>query len=107
MAGDTVRDTLRLFRAGQSVESIATRRGFVTSTIYGHLATAIEAGEPMDLAQFFSAAEQEQIAAAFTKCGFGNLTGMHQALGGQFDFGALRVFRASENQQRACVTQSR
>ena len=99
--GDTVRETLRMFRAGQSVEDIATRRGFVASTIYGHLATAIESGEPMDLTQFFSAAEQEQLAAAFAKCGFGNLTGVHEALGGKFDFGALRVFRASANQQRA------
>jgi ATP-dependent DNA helicase RecQ len=99
--GDTVRDTLRMFRAGQSAAEIATRRGFVTSTIYGHLATAIEAGESMNLAQFFSPTEQEQIAAAFAKCGFGNLTGVHDALGGKFDFGALRVFRASANQQRA------
>jgi ATP-dependent DNA helicase RecQ len=97
--GDTVRDTLRLFRAGQSVEDIATRRGFVASTIYGHLAMAIEAGEPMDLAQFFNATEQDQIAAAFTKCGFGNLTGVHQVLGGKFDFGALRVFRAARQRE--------
>ena len=95
MAGDTVRDTLRLFRAGQSVESIATRRGFVTSTIYGHLATVIESGEPMDLAQFLSPAEQEQIAAAFVKCGPGNLTGVHQTLDGKFDFGLLRLVRSA------------
>jgi ATP-dependent DNA helicase RecQ len=93
--GDTVRDTLRMFRAGQSVEAIAGRRNLVTSTIYGHLAMAIEAGEPMDLAQFFNATEQEEIGAAFTKCGYGNLTGVHQTLGGKFDFGALRVFRAA------------
>ena len=105
--GDTARETLKMFRAGQSVEAIATRRGLVMGTIYGHLATAIEAGEPMDPAQFFSAAEQEQIAAAFAKCGFGNLTGVHETLGGKFDFGALRVFRASANQQRASATQSR
>jgi ATP-dependent DNA helicase RecQ len=103
---DTVRDTLRLFRAGQSVNDIATRRNFVTGTIYGHLATAIEAGEKIDLAQFFSPAEQEQIAAAFAKCGFGNLTGVHETLHGRFDFGALRVFRASANQRRASLIQS-
>jgi ATP-dependent DNA helicase RecQ len=104
---DTVRDTLRLFRAGQSVNDIASRRNLVTSTIYGHLATAIEAGERLDLAQFFSAAEQEQIAGAFAKSGFGNLTGVHEMLDGKFDFGALRVFRATANQQRASITQSR
>jgi ATP-dependent DNA helicase RecQ len=97
--GDTVRDTLRLFRAGQSVEAIAGRRNLVIGTIYGHLATAIESGEPLDLAQFFSATEQEQIAAAFAKNGFGNLTGVHDALGGKFDFGALRVFRAARGRE--------
>jgi ATP-dependent DNA helicase RecQ len=104
---DSVRDTLRLFRSGQSVSDIASRRNLVTSTIYGHLATAIEAGEKMELAQFFTKAEQEQIAAAFAKSGFGNLTGVHELLGGRFDFGALRVFRASANQQRAGVNQQR
>jgi len=102
---DTIHDTLRLLRAGQSVNDIASRRNLVTGTIYGHLATAIEAGERIDLAQFFSPTEQEQIAAAFAKCGFGNLSGVHEMLRGQFDFGALRVFRASANQQRAGVTQ--
>jgi ATP-dependent DNA helicase RecQ len=94
---DTIRDTLRLFRAGQSVEDIARHRGLATSTIYGHLASAIEAGEPIELTQFFSTAEQERIAAAFAQCGFGNLTGVHQALGGKYDFGALRVFLAATN----------
>jgi hypothetical protein len=61
----------------------------------------------MDLAQFFSAAEQEQIAAAFAKCGFGNLTGVHESLGGKFDFGALRVFRAGSNRERVGATPPR
>ncbi len=91
---DTVHDTLRLFRAGQTVAQIAARRALAMSTIYNHLATAIEAGEPFELAQFFSPPEQEQIAAAFAQCGFGNLTGTHGLLGGKFDYGALRVFRA-------------
>jgi ATP-dependent DNA helicase RecQ len=102
---DTIRDTLRLFRGGQSVEDIASHRGLATSTIYGHLAGAIEAGEPIELTQFFSAAEQEQIAAAFAQCGYGNLTGVHQALGGKYDFGALRLFRAASQRQRTGVAQ--
>lgn len=40
--------------------------------------------------------------------GFGNLTGVHDALGGRFDFGALRVFRAARGREtRTTVTQSR
>jgi ATP-dependent DNA helicase RecQ len=37
---DTTRETLRRFRAGESVEQIAAARGFAVSTIYGHLAAA-------------------------------------------------------------------
>lgn len=93
---DTTRETLRLFRSGQSVEAIASRRQLATSTIYGHLATAIEAGENLDLTRFFSAAELESIRVAFEKCGSGNLTGVHQELGARHDFGALRVYRAAQ-----------
>jgi ATP-dependent DNA helicase RecQ len=97
--GDTARETLKMFRAGQSVEDIASRRGLTTGTVYGHLATALEAGEPIDLAQFLTAPQQEEIAAAFAKGGFGNLTGVHQALGGRFDFGVLRIFRAAQGRR--------
>ena len=98
---DTARETLKLFRAGQSVEDIASRRQLTASTIYNHLATAIEAGEGVDLTQFFSSAELEAISAAFAKCGPGNLTGVHQTLGARHDFGALRVYRAAQARQRA------
>ena len=98
---DTARETLKMFRTGQSVEDIASRRALATSTIYGHLATAIEAGENLDLAQFFSVAELELISAAFAKCGFGNLNGVHQMLGAKHDFGALRVYRAAQGRPRA------
>ncbi len=93
---DTARETLKMFRAGQSVEDIASRRALATSTIYGHLATAMETGESLELTQFFSASEMESISAAFAKCGFGNLTGVHQMLGAKHDFGALRVYRAAQ-----------
>lgn len=98
---DTARETLKLFRSGQSVEDIASRRQLATSTIYGHLATAIETGENLDLAQFFDTAELQTISAAFAKCGFGNLTGVHQMLGARHDFGALRVYRAAQTRPPA------
>ncbi|HEY5298433.1 MAG TPA: DNA helicase RecQ [Verrucomicrobiae bacterium] len=92
---DTTRETLRRFRAGESVEKIAAARGFAASTIYGHLATAIEAGESLDLNQFLNAAEQEQIAAAFKKFGFGNISGARESLGNKFDYGLFRIYRAA------------
>ena len=92
---ETVRETLRLFRSGDSVEAIARKRGFATSTIYGHLATAVEAGEEIELQQFLTPEEQKEIAAAFEKFGFGNLGGARQFLGNKFDYGLLRIYRAA------------
>ena len=63
--GATARETLRRFRAGQSVEQIAAERTLTPGTIYGHLAEAMLAGEPIDLNQFFTGEEQQEVAAAF------------------------------------------
>ncbi len=92
----TARETLKYFQAGETVEAIARRRGFAVSTIYGHLATAIEAGEKIELHQFLNAEEQKEIAAAFSKFGFGNITGVKESLGDKFDYGLLRIFRAAK-----------
>ncbi|GJL53748.1 MAG: ATP-dependent DNA helicase RecQ [Nitrospirales bacterium] len=92
--GSTVLETLRRFRSGQSVEEIAKQRGLAVSTIYGHVEQAIEAGESVDINQLLTPAHQTRIAAAFAKTGFGNLTGAKELLGGLYDYGQLRLFRA-------------
>ena len=92
--GDTARETLKRFQAGETVEQIARQRGLSTGTINGHLALAMEAGEPIDLNQFLNAEEQKEIAAAFAKTGFQGLSGAYQLLGGRFDYGRLRLFVA-------------
>jgi ATP-dependent DNA helicase RecQ len=93
---DTTRETLRRFRTGESVEQIAASRGFAASTIYGHLATAIEAGENIDVNELLDAEAQEQIATAFKKFGFGNIGGARESLGNKFDYGLFRIFRAAK-----------
>ncbi|HEY1719344.1 MAG TPA: DNA helicase RecQ [Verrucomicrobiae bacterium] len=97
---DTTRETLRRFRAGESVEKIAASRGFAASTIYGHLATAIEAGEKIDVNELMNAEAQEQIANAFKKFGFGNIGGARESLGNKFDYGLFRIYRAAKNAER-------
>ncbi len=92
--GDTVHDTLRYFRSGHSIEQIASERGLVTSTIYGHLEQAIQACEPVDLTQLWTPEQELEMAAAFEKTGFGNLTGAKELLGNLYDYGQLRLFRA-------------
>lgn len=94
--GDTMRETLRMFRSGMPVSAIASRRQLVEGTIYGHLVAAIEAGESIDLKQFVTETEQQTIRAAFAQFGFGNLTGVHESLGGRFHFEILRLCRAAQ-----------
>ena len=95
--GDTARETLRRFRAGESVPQIAAGRNLVTGTIFGHLATALEAGETIDLNQLVNAEAQVEIAAAFKQTGWGNLVGARELLGEKYDYGLLRIFRAAKS----------
>ena len=98
--GATARETLRRFRADQSVEQIATQRMLTTGTICGHLAEAMLAGEPIDLNQFFTPEQQGEVAAAFKKTGAAGLTAVFESLGGRFDYGRLRLFRAAMGNRR-------
>jgi ATP-dependent DNA helicase RecQ len=91
---DSQRETLRRFRNGESVEDICRARGFVRSTIYDHLATAIECGKLTERARFFTPAQEKELAAAFQQNRQATLTDIAGLLGGKYDIGALRVFRA-------------
>jgi ATP-dependent DNA helicase RecQ len=93
---DTARETLRRFHAGESIEQIAAKRMLAVSTMYGHLATAIEAGETVDLNQLASAEAQLKIAAAFARTGWGNIVGAKELLDDKYDYGLLRVYRAAK-----------
>ena len=94
---DTAHLTLQAFRAGKTVEQIARERKLTAGTIYGHLTTAIEAGESVDLERLLSREQQRQIEAAFAKTGLGNISGAKELLGEGFDFDQLRIFRAAKN----------
>jgi ATP-dependent DNA helicase RecQ len=72
-----------------------------TGTVFGHLAEAVEQGEPVDLQQFFTVAELAEVAAAFGRHGFGALGPVFESLGGKMDYGRLRLFRASANRRRS------
>jgi ATP-dependent DNA helicase RecQ len=98
---DTTRETLRRFRAGESVPQIAADRQITAGTVFGHLANAIEAGEPVDLNQLVSAEAQAEITAAFARTGWGNLVGARELLGEKYDYGLLRVYRAAKSRSSA------
>src|SRR5213076_2429242 len=91
---DSESETLRRFRKGESVDEIARARGFVRSTIYGHLVAAIESGQAIERDRFFSAAQQIEIAAAFRQISDEKLTDVSALLGGKYNIGELRMIRA-------------
>ncbi len=95
LMNDTVRETLRRFRDGATAEEIAGARDLTPGTIYGHLGSALEAGEALDVARLFTDAERWEIEAAFEQAGWGTLSGAHTLLGGRVDYGRLRLFRAA------------
>jgi ATP-dependent DNA helicase RecQ len=92
---ETVRETLKLFRSGLALAAIASVRGFAESTISGHIASAIEAGESVDLARCFTPDEERDMTAAFEKAGWQTLSGAHEILRGRIDYNKLRLFRAA------------
>jgi ATP-dependent DNA helicase RecQ len=98
--GDSARETLRRFRAGESIEQIARDRDVTTGAIMGHIAEGIERGEPVDLARFFTDDEMGKVTAAFNQNGFGNLGGVFDTLGGTIEYGKLRIFRSAANARK-------
>lgn len=91
---ETVRESLRRFRAGETLDAIAKARGLTPGTVSGHLAGALEAGEALDPGQVFTAAESAAMHGAFEKAGWATLSGAHGVLGGRVDYGSLRLYRA-------------
>ena len=97
---DSEAETLRRFQKGQSVDEIAHARGFVQSTVYGHLVAAIEFGKLTERARFFTATQEKEIAAAFRQISDGKLVDVSALLGNRYDIGLLRIFRAFAVRER-------
>ena len=92
---DTVQESYAMFQEGKPVDQIATRRGLKETTIYGHLAEALQTGHELDLRCIFSEAEIDELRRIFSQLGFGNLTGIYEAAGEKYDYGRLRIMRAA------------
>ena len=97
----TVLVTLHRFRVGESIEQIASTRGFTVSTIEGHLVEAILAGEALPREKFFSEAEEEEIRQAFEGMEESGLTPVFAKLNGRISYGKLRIFKALANLSRS------
>lgn len=92
----TAQFSLELFRAGKSIEQIATERGLATGTIENHLAQAIENGETIDARHLYSPEEETEMRAAFEGYTEEALKPVFEHLQGRISYGKLRLFRAIE-----------
>ena len=92
--GATALETLRLFRDGSSPQEIAQARGLSLSTIEGHLTQAIEQGENLDPAAFYTPEEAGRMRAAFAGHDGMALSPVFEKLGGAISYGKLKAFRA-------------
>ncbi len=97
---DTVNETLLLHSEGATAEAIAERRELKLTTIYGHLAEAIEAGL-LDVREALplSDTEYREITTAMdllNTCEEGRLKPLHEALDEAYDHGILKCVLAAE-----------
>jgi ATP-dependent DNA helicase RecQ len=97
VVNSTAQVTLELWRAGRSIDEIATERGLTASTIENHLAQAIAIGEAIDPRTFYSAAEEAEIRAALDGYTEEALKPVFEQLAGRISYGKLRIFRAFES----------
>ncbi|MHB8574121.1 MAG: DNA helicase RecQ [Dehalococcoidia bacterium] len=92
--GETRVLTLELFREGRSPAQIATHRQLSLSTIEGHLAEALEQGEPIDVDALLVPARRRVIEAAMAEVGSWPLKPVMERLGDGYTYGELRLVRA-------------
>ncbi len=95
---DTTEESLQLFRLGMDVESIARQRDLKPTTVYGHLAQAIEAGK-IPLREVVAIDEKELTLIENLLLVLGDngrrLKPIYEALDGQYDYGVLRCIKAA------------
>ncbi|GAB1856580.1 helix-turn-helix domain-containing protein [Flavobacteriaceae bacterium MHTCC 0001] len=88
--GESKKVSLQMFQSGKSLEEIAKERGFVVSTIMGHLASFISTGEikPRDLMSIEHYEELKEIIPTKT---FEGLTDLKHQLDEKYSYGELRL----------------
>ncbi len=98
---ETVMATLHYWRGGRSIAEIARLRDFKPSTIYSHLADAVDAGETVDLNRLLDAHQQAAVGNAFAHFGWGNISGVLESLGPAYEYGQLKLYRALRQERGA------
>ena len=86
--------TLDLYRQGLSIEDIAKERNLALSTIEGHLADLIDAGEDIDVEKLIPSGQFTIIADALQRIGSDLLAPVKSELGEDYSYGAIRLVRS-------------
>jgi ATP-dependent DNA helicase RecQ len=88
--------TLALWRQGLSVAEIAQQRSFKPSTIEGHLADLLEAGEAINIDTLVTPIQRRAIEQAFQHLGDQSLKPLKEELGEEISYGMIRLVRAAQ-----------
>ena len=103
ITGGTAAVSLEFFKQGQTIAEIAQSRNLSESTIEGHLAQALENGEPLDPRAFYTADEEALMRAALEGYEELALKPVYDQLEGRISYGKLKIFRAVNSQLNAVI----
>jgi ATP-dependent DNA helicase RecQ len=95
---ETKRESLEMWKKGYSVKEIADRRGFIESTIEGHLAHYIEEGT-LNIGDLVDPALQARIRQAISLHGTAALKPLKDALGEEISYGQIKMVIADTLRQ--------
>ncbi len=82
-----------MFNKGMTIEEIANERGFVSSTIEGHLAFFVKTGE-LNINRLLSPEKQKVIKEALEKEQNNSLSAVKHILGDNFSYGEIKLMTA-------------
>jgi nucleoside-triphosphatase THEP1 len=92
--GDTQKETLQLYKQGNTIEEIALERGMAVTTIEGHLSTFIAKGI-LSVNDFVPDDKIEAVLKTAKELDTFNLGPIKSALGDDYSFGEIRMAIAS------------
>ena len=99
--GRTHLQTLEQLKQGWSIEQIANDRGLQVTTVHGHLAKLIEAGQITDIDPYIEAEVRSRIEAAIDQVGLDRLTPIFETLNGTVSYGEIRLVCAARRSSGA------
>jgi ATP-dependent DNA helicase RecQ len=97
----TQRETLALFQQGDDIPTIMEKRELARSTVEGHLAAAVEAGELANIDRLVSPARRCEIETAIAECDEADgLRAVRDILGEEYSYGEIRIVKAALTRAR-------